>query len=1050
MILLGISLLLAGQGAAPTQATLVAGTVVTNGSMLVRLRWSMAEGWIPDGGFNLYKSIGGAAPVKLNAAPLKVDASGASHPMIQTAMQKVAVDGKQEFLSSKVLARVSSAPTFAAIRDAAATGLALHTGEKGIRASIVTHPSFKAYSSKLPKLQPKLATPNQVQQVGIARSQVIIGAMTVKGFAEKVGLGFDDSQVQSGAKVTYTLKAINGGVESGVLATLPFTVGADPQPPTPLVEAPIQSSAHALDLHFEIPANVTESAYGALWFQVTRFDSANPNGVSVSAVPIMPSYVNTTDGNETAALTSFVDTKAAYGAVKYTVQVEDAFWRLGPPVTVQTNFTDIAAPAPVPGAAAFNPGKRGAAPAPTITFIASAGDSTVKLPNAEPIRYTIERQSSPDKPNLKANVAAWTAVGSGPVTGTPVDPTTLKIRELENLSQKFRSLVGVTCVPKGLTHAKAQSALAKIEQSTATDVIAKFPALAGPVKSLVLLRTTDPSPALDTYCVYRVTPVMARNGVKGDSAQTSVLGVPAATAPQPPATIQFTDAIAPADVSTIKTSKTNAVRMQPSSGNFPPTAARATGDPIALGQQYLSAFRTKKKMDGAKLSLYSKVVPANYGRIVTLSWTPPAYTSAVRYRVYRGSGTGFTAGSAGTGAATSPAFNGANLAGHGVTSGFPKSKYSLNTPPSTKAYALLGTTNPGETSFVDVIQRSYSATYYYYVMPISRWGVNGPASNPVPVLVKESLPPTPPVVESIAPTSSTAITATIQPNLQVEDVVTYQLLRMAITPTASVTTADVTGTQGTATLKNAKLLAGTLPKIGHTTGVTMSLGGIPLASGAVGNGGARFGIVSHSAAGFAITAYRNSVHAALLGNKTVPTMPTDIAPFFKVASYTVVATASAVPSATAPISLVDTTAVPGEEYMYCVVAVDAAGLSSDPAGFIDAAINRPNADVPVISGAQFNAAADTVTFNISAGASGAAVFLIEREVVANDATSWVQVGTVPAPASGSVTFTDGHVRPGGNVYVYRVFAVDSRGRSSIASDAGGNTVGYATVTVTSS
>lgn len=1051
MLSLAVYLILASQGGTPpTHATLVAGTVVANGSTLVRLRWAMDDGWLPDGGFNLYKAIGTGTPVKLNSAPLRVDAAGASSPMIQSAMQKVAVDGQQAFLNSKPRPKASSASTFAAIRTAAAAGLGLQLGEKGVRAAIVTNATYQAFGAKLPKVGPKLTTLSQVQQVGLARSQVIIGAMTVKGFAEEAGLGFDDTSVQAGAKVTYTLKAINGSVESGVLATLPFTVGADPQPPAPLVEAPIQTAAHAMDLHFEVPTNVDESAFGALWFQVIRVDNANPSGVSLSAAPILPSYVQTSDGNDTAALTSYVDTKAAYGPVKYTVQVVDAFSRVSQAVTVQATMADIAAPAPVAGAAAFVPGKRGSGtPVPTIQYIASLGDASVKLPNAEPIQYRIERQANSDKPNLKNNPTAWTPVGSGPVAGSPVDVNSMTIHELANLSQPFKSLVVKTCVPKGLTAAKAQSALAKIEAGKVGDVVAKFAALAPAIKGVVVLQTTDPTPALDTYCVYRVTPVMKRNGILGDAGVTSVVGVPAAQAPAPPTTITFTDAVAPTDVSTIKASKTNAVRMQPTSGTFPPNQARPSGSPTALGQQMLTAYRQAHKLDMSKMSLYPSVVPANYGRMVTLSWTPPTYSSPVRYRVYRGSGTGFTPGVAGTGAAAGPAFNGANLAGHGIVSGFAKSKYSLNTPPATKAYALLGTTKPGENTFVDFVQRSYAATYYYYVVPISRWGVDGPPSQPVPIPVKESLPPTPPVVQSVTPTSPTTITATVQPNLQVEDVVTYQLLRMALTPTATVTVADANGTPNTGTIKNARLLSGTLPKIGTTTNVAMSLGGISLANGATGNGGAKFGIVSHSSAGIAITAFHVATQAALLGKKTPPALPTDLAPFFKISNYTVVGSATASPSSTSPVSIADATAVPGEDYVYCVVAVDGAGLSSDPGGFIDATINRPNADTPTISGAQFNAAADTVTFNITPPATGAAAFIIEREVVANDATSWVQVGTLAAPASGSVAFTDGRVRPGGNTYVYRVFAVDSRGRTSIKADATGNAIGYATVTVTS-
>ncbi len=794
-----------GRIAPPTHAVIAAGTVVHGGTTLVRLRWFMDEGWIPDGGFNLYRSSGGAAPVKLNAAPLKIAAADLSDPIIQSAMTPIAVVGQQQFLNAPGRPRGTSAPTFSKLRDTAKSAAGLKTGEKAIRSALATSPDFKAFAATLPKTPPVKTSYSQVEQVGLARSQVVLGEMTIPGFAERAGLGFDDKQAQTGAAYTYTLKAINAGVESAVIGTLPFTVGADALPPAPLVEEPIQVSAHVLNLHFEVPPAVSEAAFGALWFQVTRFDVKTPNGLNLSTDPILASYIATSDGKQTPALTSMTDSPAGYGAVKYNVQLVDAFGRIGAATTVQTTFADIASPAPVLGAGADVPGKRGAgSPVPTITFMVSAGDSSVALPNAEPIQYKIERQSTPDKPNAKTANTPWTAVGGGAVDGTPIDPTTLKVHDLIKLSVKFRSLVATTCVPKGLTKAKAQAAFVALEQSQVSAAIAKYPALAAPVKAFVLRQTTDTGPSFDSYCVYRVTPVMKRNGLQGDAGVTSILGVPAAQSPTPPGSINFSDAPAPLDVSKVAGSKTNAVRLQPVSGTFPPSATRPSGDSKALGQQMLASHRAAAKMSAS--NAYTSVAPANYGRMVTLSWGAPGYSSPLKFKVYKGFGTGFTPGAhaetivgdeglraSAELAQVAPPFDGKNLVGHGVLTSLTKSQYHANTAPAATGYVMLGETKAGETTFVDFIPRSYVSTVYYYVVPVSRWGVDGKASPPSAFTVKESLPPTVPVVQSIQPTTANSIQATVQPNLTSVYVVEYGLLGAPLTQIATVSTASNTG-----------------------------------------------------------------------------------------------------------------------------------------------------------------------------------------------------------------------------------------------------------------
>ena len=347
----------------PTTGKLIGATVQANGATIVRLRWTMDEGWIPNGGFNIYRSDGTNA-IKLNSAPLQVtSALGKSDKVYQTAIRQVKITGSQTLLMQAKSGRQSSATTFAAMRSSVKP----LTGTLGgpptvaqIQGAANKTPAVVAYMSTLPKgsPQPKTRVFSANEQIALARSHLAISAMTMPGAADALGMGFDDTKVTANAAYTYTLKAINNGAETQA-ATFAITVGKDPLPPAPLVEEPIQTSVTAMSLHLEVPQGVDESNFGVLYYKVVRTDSKNPSGVVLSKGQIIPTYRTTTGGAEVASLVSYLDNGVAVGNVSYAVQLFDSFGRSnGAPVTVTTVMKDIAAPGPVNGATStYQPAK---------------------------------------------------------------------------------------------------------------------------------------------------------------------------------------------------------------------------------------------------------------------------------------------------------------------------------------------------------------------------------------------------------------------------------------------------------------------------------------------------------------------------------------------------------------------------------------------------------------------------------------------------------------------------------------------------------------------
>ena len=1110
MILSGlIFLTLTGASqAAPTTGKLVGATVQVNGAAAVRLRWMMDEGWIPNGGFNLYRSDGSSTPVKLNSTPLTVKGSLAlTDQVYKTAIQPVRITGAQAFMAKSKVGRQSSSTTFAAMR-ASVKGV---TGAAGgppttaqIHTAITKTSAVSTFMSSLPRgsAQPQKRVFTANEKIAIARSHLAMSAMTLPGAADTLGMGYDDTKVTGNASYTYTLKAINNGSE-GQVATFSITVGKDALPPAPIVEEPVQTGVGAMSLHFEVPQGVDESNFGIFYYKVTRTDSAHLSGLVLSNGHIVPTYQTTTTGVEVASLVTYLDQgraatnrggvsnavpPVAVGNVTYAVQLFDSFGRNnGAPVTVTTVCKDIAPPGPVTGATATYqaPTGVGGKQFVIVNFTPSVGDATVVKPNPTDVSYLYQRRDADDPKST------WSNVSPTPVALAYAQESELTVRQLSSLYPGFQATAkaaaqrSLTRVAPG-SKSTFSSKLVAVGQMRVPAFKAANPGLIAVGMLYEVGKFADTTVQPDHHYQYQVIPVLKRNSVAGNMADTTPVGVPALVPAPAPAGLAIADAVAPMNLK-FPGSATNVLKLQSTHGIFTPNSLVPTGPSIIRGPQVGQTIIQSRPLASSRTNPLRNVVQAvqvaaNYGRMETISWTASNYSSACSYKVYRANGTGYTSN---TSAEIPPNrllnasadAQGAKLqAGKtsvgsrpvtvttiqnpkAISAGLPKQRstlagvgafhginsrliFAFDSPPPLAAYSLLGQTAPGATTFIDLIPRSQTNMFYYYVVPVSRWGTVGTATAPVKVKTLPSLPPSVPVFVSASPTETETLAAAVQPNLTTEDVVEYRLYRMPF-PSAPM---SIRSGVASAVLSVGKV-SGLAKSKSATTQVSRTVGTRPLI--ATGNGiagGAKFGILQTESAAVSLSAYQGKLAASVFNKTAAPTISAELQALFPLSNYTQVASSKVDPSNTATVTVTDTTAVPGVEYVYRIVAVDSAGLVSDPSTVIDAMALKLWCDPPALSGqAAYAAATNTVTFSLVPPATGCQAFVVERAIDAA-ATKFVQLKILAANGTTPVVFTDTAVRPG-QTYTYHVSCIDSAGNSSKRTGVTDNAAGTLSIVV---
>jgi hypothetical protein len=1102
LMLLTSSLVLYARGTAPQgteqlKVTLAAGSVVEQGKVVVKLAWSVDEGWLPEGGFRLIR-VGTPAP--LTAQPLKPAARFANVEALTVAKRRLT----KPVAVQQVRQRESSAPVFEAAASAAKSAA---SGKKGtssqaIAKAIAAAPAVSGFFSKLkeksaaqaPKsasvLKSAIVDPDV--ETASMRERLMLSAAFDESVGRDLGLRFTDTQVAKGQTCQYQLRATVNGVDT-LLASTTIVVGNDSNSAKPVVATPLQIAQKHVQLHIELPAVVPDEL-GALTFDIFRGEGGAR--VQLNKEPILPAMVETSAGKLTPTLVGFEDKAAPFGRNVYTVHTKDTFGRHSQPTVVTVEVLDLAGPAASPAVAAIRqnqisqPGSGGLSKVSVTRQSLVPGPSSVRvvwvpakeISDGSPfsngaIAYRVDRTDVEATPNQTKELA-------GPIAGQPANLGGIDVRTLCKLRPDIAAWV-----TKALSAAKATSgrgdgtAAPFITEAVYDQKVLPFlqtyqKHMPAPVE---LLEYVDNSPVADRIFTYQVTPILVRNQREAAPASTSQVGIPATVAPPMPTITVLKDDPAPQTSAGLKAlaqgSLSNAALLQLAPGMRGPQGVikeNATANPKQLGSEMLKSVAPaagvgkglsepapqfnpapsvqqkviNKPVGEGKLSAMAKVnvkggVPTSYGRMVTLTWTQPAYTSKVQYRVFRANGTGFQSTSASTGAGVPDgalrASEGQGPAGKPTVasqgkavqtggskiqrtkrSGLPLTigmgkaakAFLLDGTPSAEEYIELGLTKPGASSFIDLLPVSQASTFYYYLLPTNRWGTTGTPSPKGKIKIKPSLPPSTPALQGAFAQADGSIQIRIVPNLEIEDVTAYKLMRLEVPVPPSPAAAPVTGPAKPTFATGAKAkVAG--------PAYTKNVEGQSLAAANGGSGATKFGIESHSSPFTAVGAVQGQPGTAQLG--------ANVSKAFDLSAYTLVSThPPGTPDANGLLSFSDPMVVAGKYYAYRIVAVNSAALASEASQFLDAGALKIKADPPTAAGT-YDPPNERVVLTITAPASGANAFVIER-ISNSPGAQWIKLGVVPVVAQ----FQDTAALKG-RTYKYRVSTIDVAGNVSIPS-----------------
>ncbi|MDQ3812316.1 MAG: hypothetical protein M3347_00025, partial [Armatimonadota bacterium] len=684
-----------------------AGSLKPNG---VALRWTVKEGWLPEGGFNVYRIENGKRSEKpLNATPLGANpgSDGSAKfwqvsprfdvsykDAVKTARKLPA--GVQEtqlrsFADTTHVRPASSRPVFKAMGThiralRTAPGPALPPQKLQMR--LMERPEISQYvtalrgpvisamtataankPAKAPTTVIKTSTLSPVEQVQELRSNLLLGALVNPEIGKDLGLAFDDKTAVAGATYQYALRAVGADKKESPqdVATVQITVGADCAagcPPAPALLEAEQFDADTVDLRWERPTPEQAKNLGLPSYRLIRVDKEHPAGLPVNKSPIIIADIPAAgqQGGYVEPRAFFHDNEVPIGEVTYRLILMDIFGRESAPAELKFTMEDWHTP-----------------PAPEMAEAELKGnDVTVawSIPTppaglkASDVRYRVYRV------DMEQKNATPVLLTAAPITGESFDAGKAalvaagrgrpgRLSTMMNRAGLIRGSVrpgggagGVIRVPP-----QRQSELTPPEEQASVQLIAAGATVqkAPPV--------AIPKPSVKT----NVPPVAAP---------------PAAGMNRPYVWLSFTDKNVPQDhyfryIVTSLYTRNNRDSTGTVSSPVPvpfetappaptnlkllftagPPRASATGAPVpvaikpsgSLGTVDSVATRVTALRARIPAAFLAKVRAADPGGTVTLTWAPVAGTKPITYRIYRASATGyFPATKAAADSATTP------------------------------------------------------------------------------------------------------------------------------------------------------------------------------------------------------------------------------------------------------------------------------------------------------------------------------------------------------------------------------------------------------------
>ncbi|HEV2702753.1 MAG TPA: hypothetical protein VGV09_14060 [Steroidobacteraceae bacterium] len=988
----------------------------------VRLRWSLQDGWLPPGGFNVYRSNGSAAAATgtpLNVSPLgavtaanapATIATGNSHSIaIASLLTKAAATGTLPALSPPVTRGASAQPAFDQLAAAAHTAHTVQATQSAVNSAartIIGAPATAAagttvaaragaVSGAMAAIRPA-PTPADIAMQ--ARRTLIFSAALHPQVAATLGLAYDDASVTPGQTYTYRLTSAADSVQlATVTITVPGTTsGLKPAAPTGLQAQ--QLAAGSIGLRWQRLSAADEAALGVAQYDIHRLSqpdtlAVGAQGAKLNDVPVIVTD-NVKAGSTAASVTGseapafFTDTTAPLTSVTYRLTVTDIFGRSSDPAQVTLSVQDWRKPLPTPFAAAqLMPQQAGQQSAfltarsrqyrRTRPFFSKALGVSPPAQQAlivwtpsyqDPAQDIVwESNASPD-PRVAYQIyrADTEQPNQAPVliTPTPILPAYTPASQLPDATQVSTLVSSLTLRQNSARDALATASCVQLFTSSA-QVCRQMNAQiqSTMLGALHVYSYTDSGIAKDHYYQYFVVAVFTDTAQTSAPSASNVLAYPNLTPP---------DSVSGAG------SAFQAVAA---------TAAPGTAAPAPAPAAAAATFNLKD-WSGPLV----KGSPRDPGGSLTLSWS--AGRDNARYEIYRANAMRQNP-IAHTASPSAPA--GTNGAGCGIGAA-QACRSRINVTPIALSWQPLGdplvaatgaggqplqdsdfvllgsTTDP---KYIDQLSRSSAEYYVYRIVPLNRWNVPGPLTS-LRVRVPATLPPTRPKLLVGTPSTNGGAEVEFVPDGDAgEEIQTYELWRTTVFQLSGTTAAGSTGTSVLAASGAAisgATVAGTAGSRAAASGVARTGGAVSTGPGvAPVNTAARFGVVSHQSVVSDVVRTGAGALTQLTPERLASLNGT------RVATLSATALPAGASGGTwlleAPSSALDWR----NQYVYWVRAIDSDQLQSD-SDLVDIQPLKVSASAPSAVAATWNATGCRIDLAWQSTDPDTAGFLIEREL----------------------------------------------------------------------
>lgn len=1015
---------------------------------LVRLVWVIDGGWLDPDGYALYRQVGGAEAKleRLNAKPITAEKAILSDPVLNRQIAS---------RTPEKLDRGSSAEIFRSIASDYRSALANNKQ----KVTTTTFAKLRQGNSMVAALRQKLGPPPSTNPAPLsademteqARAQVFLNAVQDSSFTmmDRLGITYLGRKTEAGMKIHYVLRKFtqDPGEKTPDLATFDIVVGQDPRPPAAIVEDPIQSGPNKVDLHFEAPANVDETGFGLLRYQVTRQLPGASGQLPLTFTPVMLNYM-TVEGKLVPTITSLTDSAVPVGQTQYTVRTIDMFGRTTDAAPKSVTVLDTTTPTDPTFVVPF-----AAADGKSVQVLASTSAIDTPLlwfgPNLDnTISYRLLRYGSdPNNPTVVGtftdykNYTSDTFAFAGMANFNFESLTIKQWRYLrpDGVAAFFAGLQAKTGITPDKFPDMETAPISSLPQAVNTF----FHTCIG---SISVVPMVDPNPPADQTVTYKVVPFLVRNSREADPLASQPVTIPSFAPPTTnPTGLSGQDGDPPAEGAITKGTHTKTLAITSVALKADASDKRAWVQGIKSGLAGGAAM--SDPINGTPPDPNAPMLPnrkPSIGRAVTLSWTGGTFTSPLRYRIYR-----------------------AYAAGHvratgGSFAGPPGTRpYQLQLDPNgipDSDWVLVGTTHPGETQFVDVLPRTFRTNYAYRIVPVTRWNVTAAATAPVLVSVKATMPPSvPAITDAVATMTSNGVSPMGQVKVNVKALAdkeyvgaNYVLYRRAIAEPVAATTSSTAGSTSTITMNGKPTIVPLDPKKlkdPKSYVVAPQIGSRPLAAaGQSKSGGAAMGVAKADVSTVVLGAAARNAVGVKSGSFVRPTvkLTPEMIDWLSLSTYTKLNVQATLTNGV--VTFVDGDLASSTHYLYRVVAVNSDGLASAASGIVDVTPVKLSADPATNGSATFDANASSMVVKWQAPASGAVSFIIERAIDNGGTPSFHPLDTIRVTSSQSLTYNDDNVRSG-QKYIYRIITVDSDGNISKRIDSAGKVSGVLDIAV---